>query len=309
MTNWNLSLLLAVLSSSVMAQTILPGVYSECAKPGQFALTFDDGPSPFTAQLLQILDEERVPATFFVLGSQIAQPELQPSLKAAYDRGHQIAVHTYSHANLTTLTLDQVRDEMTSTDDIMRKVIGVSPFYMRPPFGDINEDTMTVLKDELDYAVVQWSLDSNDWRMTGKPKKGKSVVQSFKKVLGGSGVSKANSTFISLQHDILDFSVNKTRQIIQEIRNGGFELVTVSTCLGSPKPQYRNAPDGVPNFGQAAAASAKADPSANPLLKSKKKTVHSDSKTKSSSANSLNISWSTMATASATALLFISRLL
>jgi len=304
--NWT-CLLLATLTSSALAQSLIPGVYSECTKPGQFALTFDDGPSPFTAQLLQTLDEERVAATFFVLGAQIAIPELQDSLKTAYNRGHQIALHTYTHANLSSLSTDQVRDEMVRSDDIIRQVLGASPYYMRPPFGEVTEDTMSVLKDELDYAVVQWSLDSNDWRLTDKPKQFKKVTQAFTSRLGSANATRANSSFISLQHDILEYSVNQTRRIIQEIRGKGFDLVTVSQCLGSPKPQYRNAPDSVPNYGQNGSAVAKPDPKANPLPNPLDTVAHhGNSKVHAKSSATTASPWMTMPLAATTILVVTS---
>jgi peptidoglycan/xylan/chitin deacetylase (PgdA/CDA1 family) len=273
-------------------------------------MTFDDGPSPFTLPLLQMLDEEKVPVTFFVLGSQVADPKLQPAIREAYARGHQIGVHTYSHPNLTMLTADQVRDEMVSTDNVLRETIGASPFYMRPPFGDVNEHTLKVLKTELDYEVVQWNVDSNDWRVMGQPKQFKDVARAFTRTLGRPEVTPTMSAFISLQHDILDFSVNQTRKIIQDIREKGFQFVVVSDCLGSPKPQYRNAPNGVFRTGvEANRDIPKADPTLNPLIHSQNAPKGSSTNAKTSSASSTTLlfssSWTTTTMSSTVAMMTI----
>src|SRR5438046_2432964 len=94
-TVFNIALLVALAIDvvGVSAQDQGPGFVTRCAKPGQVALTFDDGPSPFTPKLLDYLKAANIHATFFVLGVSINEEGGKETLKAAYDAGHQIALH------------------------------------------------------------------------------------------------------------------------------------------------------------------------------------------------------------------------
>lgn len=100
-----------------------------------WGLTYDDGPSLYTPDLLDYLDQENLKSTFFIVGSRaISYP---PILQAEYMEGHQIAVHTWAHPALTTLTNEGIIAELGWTKKIIKDVLGVTPNMMRPPFGDI----------------------------------------------------------------------------------------------------------------------------------------------------------------------------
>src|SRR3954466_1645019 len=92
-----ISLAAALAVVSISAQDEGPGFITTCTTPGLVALTFDDGPSPFTPKLLGYLAAAKVPATFFVLGLAINEPGGKETLKATYDAGHQIALHSNTH--------------------------------------------------------------------------------------------------------------------------------------------------------------------------------------------------------------------
>jgi hypothetical protein len=106
-----------------------------CPRKYQWGLTYDDGPAPYTPNLLQYLDQANLKATFFVVGSRVVSwPSL---LQQEYLSGHQIAVHTWSHFSLTTLTNEQIIAEFGWSKKIIHDVLGVQPLFMRPPYGDI----------------------------------------------------------------------------------------------------------------------------------------------------------------------------
>jgi hypothetical protein len=100
-----------------------------------WGLTYDDGPAFYTPNLLEYLNSQSLKATFFVIGSRVVS--FPATLQAQYISGHQIAVHTWSHSALTTLTNDQIIAELGWSRKAIRDVIGVTPNMMRPPFGDI----------------------------------------------------------------------------------------------------------------------------------------------------------------------------
>lgn len=115
-------------------------IYTGCRGGGKtIALTYDDGPSvENTPKLLDVLAKNRVKATFFVLGAQLANGagEERKILARAFRDGHVIGSHTFSHSDLTTLDKNAIKQEMISTDALIKQSTGQSSVtFMRPPFG------------------------------------------------------------------------------------------------------------------------------------------------------------------------------
>ena len=106
-----------------------------CPTKNTWGLTYDDGPAPYTPDLLDYLASENISATFYTVGSRVlSYPGL---LQREYLAGHDIAVHTWAHPYLTTLTNEQIIAELGWTKKVIYDVLGVTPLYMRPPYGDI----------------------------------------------------------------------------------------------------------------------------------------------------------------------------
>jgi len=223
----------------IAAQDVRPGLLVACTQPSTFALTFDDGPSPYTARLLDILAAESVIATFFVLGSAVANPAYHSVLKSAYDAGHQIAVHTYSHPYLSTLSASDIESELSRTTDAIYDVLNKNPNYMRPPFGECSLECQRVV-ESAGYVIIQWNLDSNDWRVLNQSRMYKQVLAAFVNEMGKG----LKTGYISLQHDTHAFSVGYVKEIIDVIRKHGYRFVTVAECTGNPKPMYREGGGG-----------------------------------------------------------------
>ncbi|MED4266436.1 polysaccharide deacetylase family protein [Priestia megaterium] len=129
--------------------------------PKYVALTFDDGPSAYTAAILKILKRYNVRATFFVAG---AEAEKFPKLIRRIHRAkHVIGNHTWSHPDITTLSKRELWKEINSTNAQIEKIIGYSPKLFRPPYSSINDPALTAIK-ELGMTSVLWNVDSQDWR-------------------------------------------------------------------------------------------------------------------------------------------------
>ena len=133
-------------------------------------LTFDDGPSPYTSQVLDLLAEFNAKATFFVIGEQAqARPDL---IRAAAAAGHYIANHTLDHADLSTLGYEGFFREVEQTRQILLAAAGDlftidrDVHYLRPPYGATDAFTRQYAAD-LGYAVVLWTVDPQDWRRLG----------------------------------------------------------------------------------------------------------------------------------------------
>lgn len=126
------------------------------------ALTFDDGPVPgITERLLDTLRAHELHATFFLIGEKVAAaPELARRILA---EGHEVGHHTYTHRKLTELPDAEVDDELDRTSAVFDEILGMSPTWFRPPFGDLRQDQARRVRDRK-MTVAMWSIDSEDWR-------------------------------------------------------------------------------------------------------------------------------------------------
>ncbi|KAF9995724.1 Carbohydrate esterase 4 protein [Entomortierella chlamydospora] len=213
-------------------------VITKCTVPGTLAITFDDGPYKYTEGLLDILKKKNAKATFFMNGQNYDSIFTYKSLvQRAKKEGHQIGSHTWDHADLSSLTTkDSILDKMKRLDDAIKKIIGVRPVYMRPPYGNKNDLVVRTLT-AAGYKVVIWDVDSGD-------SQGKTPSQSleiYKKTLSPAGENKKPGHII-LQHDVYDKTVHGfISDAIDFAHSKGFKLVTVGECLGqSPSTWYRS---------------------------------------------------------------------
>lgn len=181
---------------------------------GYIALTFDDGPHGiYTQELLDGLEKRDVKASFFILGENIEGNEA--IIRRMYESGHLIGNHTYRHIQMTTANHQKVCDYVNNTNDMLSEITGVKPDYLRPPFGDWNEE----LDCLMDMTTVFWSIDSLDW----KYQKSSPVVRQV--------IKKAGDGDIVLMHDIFPSSVEAALEIIDQLQAQGYEFVTVDELL------------------------------------------------------------------------------
>ncbi len=175
------------------------------------ALTFDDGPgAEITDQLLAILREKEVVATFFMLGKMAQRyPEVVKRVKA---EGHEIGSHTMNHANLNRLRADSVAIEVEQAKDVFQSVLGETPRLTRPPYGIVN----SAVREKAGAPLILWRVDPEDWRYQDA------------EVVKGRTVSYAFDGAIILLHDVYATSVTAAGLIIDELRAQGYEFVTVS---------------------------------------------------------------------------------
>jgi peptidoglycan-N-acetylglucosamine deacetylase len=130
-------------------------------RPGELALTFDDGPNPaWTPQLLDVLARHNVRATFFLVGRYAdAAPDLVRRIHAA---GHLIGNHSWSHPNLAVTGAGRVRDELTRTKDVLEQITGSPVRWFRPPFGGRRPVVLRIAR-ELGMTPVLWNAITTDW--------------------------------------------------------------------------------------------------------------------------------------------------
>jgi peptidoglycan/xylan/chitin deacetylase (PgdA/CDA1 family) len=130
-------------------------------RPGELALTFDDGPNPaWTPQLLEILASHDVRATFFLLGRYAeAESELVRRIVAA---GHFIGNHSWSHPNLALASSSRIREELSRTSQTLEQITGAPVRIFRPPFGARRPAVFRIAK-ELGLTPVLWNAMTSDW--------------------------------------------------------------------------------------------------------------------------------------------------
>ncbi|EFQ32771.1 polysaccharide deacetylase [Colletotrichum graminicola] len=220
-------------SSATAPATIIPyGVaISSCTIPGDFALTFDDGPFTYTGHVLDLLAEAGAKATFFLNGKNFGDiNDFQDVVKRMDADGHQIGSHTFSHADLATLGDADIIPEMTSLEDTLINIVGKYPTYMRPPYFSWNDNTLSILK-ALEYHVIHADIDSLDYA-NNSPLGNLTSVGIFEK-----GVDAGGS--IALAHDVhqntAEYLVPEFLRIIKE---KNLRAVTVGECLGDPKANW-----------------------------------------------------------------------
>jgi peptidoglycan-N-acetylglucosamine deacetylase len=131
-------------------------------RPGELALTFDDGPNPaWTPRLLEVLASHNVRATFFLLGSRAqAEPELVRRIAAA---GHLVGNHSWSHPNLALTGRSRIREELTRTRSTLEEITGAPVRFFRPPFGARRPVAFRVAH-ELGMTPVLWNAMTSDWK-------------------------------------------------------------------------------------------------------------------------------------------------
>jgi len=196
-----------------MLISVLP-VNAGAASGGKLvALTFDDGPGKYTEELLDGLEARGVTATFFMLGSLAEEyPEL---LERMAKNGHQLASHTYSHSQLTKLSMSQLKKEISDTNNVLALAGGEQTYYIRPPYGFYN----TAVKKAANAPIILWSVDPLDWKYRNTATVTNNILKTVK------------DGDIILLHDIHETSVKAALNVIDRLQPEGYEFVTVSELL------------------------------------------------------------------------------
>ncbi len=186
------------------------------------ALTFDDGPSAVnTPRILDILEENSVAATFFIIGRCAADnPEI---IKRASSIGCEIGNHTYDHKNLTSLSKSEIRNQLDLASGVIEDILSVTPRFMRVPACHYNR----AVKETSDMPIILWSVDTRDWSY-GYRKSGNTPANRQKVI---DEVMKAKDGDIVIMHDIYALTADCCEVIVPELCKKGYRLVTVSELL------------------------------------------------------------------------------
>ncbi|WP_260477599.1 polysaccharide deacetylase family protein [Nonomuraea sp. WAC 01424] len=198
---------------------------ADCRRVKCVALTFDDGPGPYTKTLLRHLAKYGARATFFVVGQNVgAYPDV---VRRTAEAGHEIGNHTWSHPDLTKLSRAAIKSQLTRTDEAVESAAGVTPGLVRPPYGALDRD----VRRQSHRPLVLWSVDTLDWRHRDSARVAR---VSLKRVRPGSVV---------LFHDIHPTTVKALPRVLKGLSARGYRFVTVSELFGGRPPELvYNAP-------------------------------------------------------------------
>lgn len=188
----------------------------DCRVERCVALTFDDGPSGQTTRLVGLLESAGVPATFFALGSQVAE---HPAAARAAAGHAEIASHGWAHTSLTKLTGHQIAAELVRTNRAIAETVGSRPTLFRPPYGAVDAAAVDELR-RAGLPIALWSVDPEDWKVRDADAVHRRVLDA---VRPGSVV---------LLHDLYASTVDAVPRIIADLRAQGFVFVTVSQMWG-----------------------------------------------------------------------------
>ncbi|MFD0589785.1 polysaccharide deacetylase family protein [Paenibacillus sp. GCM10027627] len=211
---------------------LYPGAFITNGPRGKkrVALTFDDAPdSRVTPQILEILSNYHVRATFFLVGNKAANhPQL---VKRILKEGHVIGNHSYNHAIFSKLTNAQFQNQIWRTDKVINQISGVSPRLIRPPYGDLLPHQVAWSRAN-GFTMVNWDVDSEDWK---KNPSSALVLANIKRTLQPGS--------IVLQHagggegQYLSGTIRALPDLIEMLQDKGYEIVTLPELLG--KKAYR----------------------------------------------------------------------
>ncbi|GAB1524600.1 hypothetical protein RhiTH_007754 [Rhizoctonia solani] len=262
---------LAAPTNSTLFPRQLAQVITKCTVPNTVALTFDDVrslylieiaccahplliraltyvrsnifTSIYSADLLYVDTyeiSERIlqaggKATFFVNGNNyqcIYHPDNVNRIKYLYEKGHQIGSHTWGHKDLTTLTWDQVHDEMWRVEQALMRIIGANPAYMRPPFGKYNDNVLRASAVR-GQKVAIWDFDSGD---------SAGISAAASKGRYDDVTARRPSNILTLNHETYEPTARDILpHAIAKLQAAGYRMVTLSECLGeSPAAAYQS---------------------------------------------------------------------
>ena len=192
----------------------------------EIALTFDDGPGPYTPGVLAVLQREQVPATFFEVGSQLEY--FHASTSAIVASGDPIGDHTLLHQPMSQLSKTDQRNALLDQAAVISQYGAPFPRLFRPPYGLYNAKTLALLR-QYRMLMVMWTVDSGDYLKPGVA----SIVSAV--------VSGARPGAIILMHDAggdREETIGALPQIIEELRGRGYRLVTVPRLLLDNPPPH-----------------------------------------------------------------------
>jgi polysaccharide deacetylase family sporulation protein PdaB len=192
-------------------------IYSVAREDKKISLTFDmSWGQDYTLKILEILDQHKIKATFFLVGGWI--DDNKELVKEIVKRGHELGNHSNKHPDMTTISEEKIIQELMNCDAKIMAVTGQGTKLFRAPSGAYN-DLLVATAEKAGYQVVQWDVDSIDWKENGPSVEYDRVIKNTK------------SGSILLFHNTAKYTPETLPKIIKELQMDGYEFVKVSELI------------------------------------------------------------------------------
>ena len=207
-----LSSTISLVSSKQQEETISIGKQQSIIDPTKpvVALTFDDGPSRYTEEILETLRRNEVCATFFVLGNKVE--DYQEVLKKSVSYHNELGNHSYNHKWLSRLPINSLKEQIEKTQQVLQETLSYQPKYLRPTYGSVNDR----IRKNTELKIVLWTVDTKDWKITNVDR----IIE--------KATTNIKDGDIILMHDIFERSSQALEKIIPILKEQGFQFVTIS---------------------------------------------------------------------------------
>lgn len=188
----------------------------------QVAITFDDGPSTYTAELLDYLREACIPATFFMVGNRLTS--YSDTVTQMVADGHEIGYHSYAHVLQSYLSSDEIKRDFQVSCNTLRELTGADFTVWRAPGGDISDRILSCIP----LPHILWSVDTLDWETQNSDSNYRYITS-------------AKDGDIILLHDLYTPSINGAIRAMRDMNAGDYEFLTVTELLsrnGTPPQNH-----------------------------------------------------------------------
>lgn len=205
------------------SQVFAPSIWHGDRGVRKVALTFDDGPSERTPELLELLDKHGVKATFFVCGHNAAR--LPDVVAAAARAGHEIGNHTWSHPRLDFTSKATMRNELGRTQQIVQQITGRAPQMFRAPYG-VRWLGLGDVQKEFGLMGVMWTTIGRDWKLSAPM-----ISRRLLRRPEAGDILCLHDGRVLAEHPDISPTIEATREVVPALRDRDFAFCTVSEML------------------------------------------------------------------------------
>lgn len=204
-------------------------MYMMCEREGEIAFTYDQGPSQYTGRLLVTLSKHKVKATFHISPDYLDNPVILAYLRKATLDGHLIGIFVKEEVGA-----EEVKDYLNKASGTIQRYTNYKPQFLRFPSPGPSEEIMKTVTG-MGYIVTSYNLDSQDYNAVNVPVEGNESVYNVYKDLFDQILPPAKGSFIAIQRDIVQASVEQSDRIIQYALDKGYVPVRLDQCIRKPQ--------------------------------------------------------------------------
>lgn len=176
------------------------------------SFTYDDGPSKYTGEIIDILEKNNSSATFFVIGEKIC--DNKETILKIYNSNSEIGSHTFNHIDLSKMNNKEIKDNLDKTNRIFNSVTNDNLKLLRPPYEKYNKNIL-----DFDYNIITWNIDTRDWKTKNRNKIYNNIIKN------------ACDGCIVLMHDTIKETKFATEMAIKTLQIQGYSIVSISKLM------------------------------------------------------------------------------